>query len=321
MDPPTPEEARDLARVETLAAFHQELAASRDAQAVGQALAENLAALTSAAARVAIAGSGPAVEQRAGPPGAAPAPEPDETLALTVGLHRHGDARAQLQATQVTAADRAAAHVAAVCAAHRLHHLGGHAPNPGAAVASLLQALQVRDRGTHDHSHRTAAYARMILRALGADPGDPAFHNTIRGALLHDIGKVAMPDGVLLKRGVLQPKGQELMGEHANLSQQILQSVPGLERAAEIAGQHHERVDGQGYPHNLSGGGLHLGARLVSVADAYDAMTSNRPYRPAMSSPQARAELADGAGSQFDHEAVETMHRVGPKPDRDERAA
>ena len=320
MDPPTPEEARDFARVETLAAFHQELAASRDAQAVGQALAENLAALTSAAARVAIAGPG-SVEQRAEPPGAVPDPEPDQTLALTVGPRRHGDARAQLQATHVTAADRAAAHVATVCAAHRIHHLGGHAPNPGAAVVSLLQALQVQDRGTHDHSHRTAAYARMILRALGADPGGPAFHSTIRGALLHDIGKVAMPDGVLLKRGVLRPKGKELMGEHANLSQQILQAVPGLEQATEIAGQHHERVDGQGYPHNLGGGGLHLGARLVSVADAYDAMTSNRPYRPAVTSPQARAELADGVGSQFDHEAVETMHRVGPKPDRDERAA
>jgi HD-GYP domain-containing protein (c-di-GMP phosphodiesterase class II) len=123
-------------------------------------------------------------------------------------------------------------------------------------------------------------------------------------ALLHDIGKVATPDHILLKPDVLTPEEREVVRQHAERGAHLLAHVPGMEETAELVRYHHENYDGTGYPEGLAGERIPVGSRVIRVADAYDAMTSPRPFRDALSHEAAVAELRAGAGSRFDPEAV-----------------
>jgi putative nucleotidyltransferase with HDIG domain len=128
-----------------------------------------------------------------------------------------------------------------------------------------------------------------------------------RGAFLHDIGKMAIPDNILNKPGKLTPDEVTVMREHCYLGYKLVQKIPVLREAAEIVYSHQERFDGTGYPRGLKTEDIPLGARIFSVADTLDAITSDRPYRPRQSMQAARAEIKRCSGSQFDPEVVEVF--------------
>jgi putative nucleotidyltransferase with HDIG domain len=128
-----------------------------------------------------------------------------------------------------------------------------------------------------------------------------------RGAFLHDIGKMAIPDAILLKPGKLDTEEQRVMREHCARGYQILRKIPFLEEAADIVYAHQEHYDGNGYPRNLKGEEIPLGARIFAIADTVDAITSDRPYRKARSYDVARAEVEKCAGTQFDPNIVEVF--------------
>jgi HD-GYP domain-containing protein (c-di-GMP phosphodiesterase class II) len=128
-----------------------------------------------------------------------------------------------------------------------------------------------------------------------------------RGAFLHDIGKMAIPDAILRKPGALTPDEITIMREHSYRGYQILKKIPFLTEASEIVYAHQERFDGTGYPRGLKGDEIPLGARIFSIADTMDAMTSDRPYRQAQSMSAAREEIKRWSGRQFDPKVVETF--------------
>src|ERR1700676_2087995 len=169
-------------------------------------------------------------------------------------------------------------------------------------LEALGDALDLKDRETEGHSKRVTAFTIAIARAMGL-PREQI--NTIaRGAFLHDIGKIAIPDKILNKPGKLEPDEMTIMKEHAYHGYQIVKKIPFLAEAAEIVYSHQERFDGSGYPRNLKGEEIPLGARIFSVADTLDAITSDRPYRAAQSLQAAREEIKVWSGRQFDPEVV-----------------
>ena len=173
------------------------------------------------------------------------------------------------------------------------------------AIRALALALDARDPYTAGHSERVSAIAVGIGRQLRLD--DEQLEVLRLGALLHDIGKIGVPDEVLRKPGGLTPPEFELIKQHPSLGARILRSVPFLARHISIVEFHHERPDGKGYPHGLAGDEIPLLARIAHVADAFDAMTSARAYRPARSSGEALSELWRCAGAQFDAEVVQAL--------------
>ena len=167
----------------------------------------------------------------------------------------------------------------------------------------MIAVLDYRDTETQWHSRRVAQYSRRIAVALGRN--DPAELMMIeRGALLHDIGKIGVRDAVLLKPGPLDKNEWVEMKEHPQLGWALLQRIEFLRDASLIVLQHQERYDGKGYPSGLSGKEIVVGARIFAVADTYDAITSDRPYRRAQGYEAARAEIARVAGTQLDAEVV-----------------
>ncbi len=170
------------------------------------------------------------------------------------------------------------------------------------------RALDLRDRQTEGHTRRVAEMTLRLARALGVP--DPELVHMRRGALLHDIGKMAIPDAVLLKPGPLTPEEWDIMRRHPLTAYELLSSIAFLRPALDIPYCHHERWDGTGYPRGLTGQEIPLAARIFAVADAYDAMRSNRPYRPAILDDQARARIADQAGKEFDPQVVEAFIRL-----------
>jgi putative nucleotidyltransferase with HDIG domain len=169
-------------------------------------------------------------------------------------------------------------------------------------LEALGDALDLKDSETEGHSKRVTAFTIAIARAMGL-PRDQI--NTIaRGAFLHDIGKMAIPDKILKKPGKLEPAEFNIMKEHAHLGYQIVKKIPFLAEAAEIVYSHQEKYDGSGYPRGLRGEQIPLGARIFSIADTLDAITSDRIYRPAQTLQAAREEIAKWAGRQFDPEVV-----------------
>jgi putative nucleotidyltransferase with HDIG domain len=165
--------------------------------------------------------------------------------------------------------------------------------------------LDLKDRETEGHSKRVTAFTIAIARAMGL-PREQI--NTIaRGAFLHDIGKIAIPDKILNKPGKLEPDEMTIMKEHAYHGYQIVKKIPFLAEAAEIVYSHQERFDGSGYPRNLKGAEIPLGARIFSVADTLDAITSDRIYRRKQTLQAAREEIHRWAGRQFDPEVVKTF--------------
>jgi ribonuclease P protein subunit RPR2 len=176
-----------------------------------------------------------------------------------------------------------------------------------ATVTSLAGALESRDVRTGRHSQRVQRYAVELLDLI--DPGrlehDPGVHY---GFLLHDIGKIAIPDGILQKPGPLTRSERRRMQTHTVLGEQMLDGVAVLHgEGLQVVRSHHERWDGRGYPDRLSGTDVPLGARVFAVADALDAMTSDRPYRKALWCIAARDEIVAQAGKQFDPEVVEAF--------------
>ncbi len=172
-------------------------------------------------------------------------------------------------------------------------------------VTSLIVALEARDKYTEGHSLRVADYASgvAVVRQL-----PPAVYQQIRTAsLLHDLGKVGVRDAILEKPGRLSPEEWAAMREHPVLGWKILGPLGFLSLEAEGVRHHHEHFDGGGYPDGLAGEGIPLPARIIAVADAFDAMTTPRPYRSPRSAPDALAELQRTAGSQFDPAIVESF--------------
>ncbi len=145
--------------------------------------------------------------------------------------------------------------------------------------------------------------AAAVAAALGMSEPDQA--DVVRAAELHDVGKIAIPDAILRKPGPLDAKEWEFMERHTIIGERILMAAPALESVAKLVRSSHERWDGQGYPDGLAGTGIPLGARIVSVCDAYDAMIADRPYRTGMPPSEALTELRRCAGTQFDPDVVE----------------
>lgn len=170
---------------------------------------------------------------------------------------------------------------------------------------ALAEAIESRDPYTGDHCSRLADFASLIASALELDTRQ---RETIRlGAALHDVGKITVPDNILKKPDKLTPDEYAIIKQHCYSGGQICKRVTFLRSVYPIVYHHHERFDGRGYPDGIAGESIPLGARIVSVVDAYDAMTSDRTYRKAMPHEEAEAILRDGAGSQWDPGLVETF--------------
>jgi putative nucleotidyltransferase with HDIG domain len=177
-----------------------------------------------------------------------------------------------------------------------------------ATVRALSNAVEARDAYTGKHAERVAAYGITIARAFGiAVPEAPEIEF---GFLLHDIGKVAIPDAILYKPGALTDDERRLMSTHPAVGAEIVSGIEFLQEAAEVVRSHHERWDGSGYPDGLAGEEIPLAARVFAVADVLDALTTERPYRPAMSLPEARRIIVRGSGSQFDPAVVNAFQTI-----------
>ncbi|WP_299025520.1 HD domain-containing phosphohydrolase [uncultured Thermanaerothrix sp.] len=177
-----------------------------------------------------------------------------------------------------------------------------------AIEATLLgwsRALELRDRETQGHSDRVVRLTLALGQRLGLQGQD--LDDLRYGALLHDIGKIGIPDSILLKPGPLTPEEWAVMRQHPQVAYDLLKDIPFLKRAVEILYAHHERWDGSGYPRGLRGEEIPLGARIFAVVDVWDALTNERPYRPAWSPEQARAYLQEQAGILFDPQVVTTF--------------
>ena len=179
-------------------------------------------------------------------------------------------------------------------------------------LRALTAALETRDLETHGHSERVVTYSLRLGREYGLDSAKMKALEF--GSLLHDIGKIGVPDLILRKPAKLTDEEWVLMREHPVHGQQILRGIEFLEGAALVVGQHHEKWDGSGYPLGISQGEIDICARIFSVADAFDAITSDRVYRKGKPYEAAAKELDEWAGTQFDPEVVEAFHRV-PKED------
>jgi len=180
------------------------------------------------------------------------------------------------------------------------------APEPSrGAIGALALALSERDRGTGEHAEQVVALAGAVARRLNLDAED--VERIAAAALLHDVGKVAVPDSILSKPGPLDEAEWQVMRGHTLVGERILRAVPGMGPVARMVRHGHERFDGGGYPDGLRGEEIPLGSRIVLVCDAYDAMTSPRPYREAFSHDQAVAELTAGRGTQFDPRVVDAL--------------
>jgi HD-GYP domain-containing protein (c-di-GMP phosphodiesterase class II) len=172
-------------------------------------------------------------------------------------------------------------------------------------IHAFVRAIDARDPYTARHSEKVAAYAVQLARALGLPAAD--CERIHLAGLLHDVGKVGLERSVLHKPGKLSDAEWELMRAHPALSAHIIGGVSRFAAFLPGVRQHHERVDGAGYPDGLKGDEISVDARILAIADAYDAMTSDRSYRAALSHAQALQRLLDGAGTQFDPAFVETF--------------
>ena len=178
-------------------------------------------------------------------------------------------------------------------------------------LKALTAALETRDSETHGHSERVVTYSLRLGREYGLSAEQMKALEF--GSLLHDIGKIGVPDLILRKPAKLTEEEWVLMREHPLHGQQILRGIEFLAGPARVVAQHHEKWDGSGYPLGLQGHDIDLCARIFSVADAFDAITSNRVYRRGKSYQEAADELDLWAGRQFDPKVVEAFHRVPPQ--------
>ena len=190
-------------------------------------------------------------------------------------------------------------------------------------ATALVATLDARDRYTAGHSAAVAIYSRDIARRMGLSEEEQ--RKCHLAGLVHDIGKIGLPPGLLEKEGPLTLEERRLMEAHSEIGERILANVDDYAEIASIVRHHHERFDGEGYPDRLAGTSAPVVSRIISVADAYNAMTSDRPYRDAMPSRVARLRLAQAADSQFDTSVVaafeailasaDEAYRLGTGPD------
>jgi len=179
-------------------------------------------------------------------------------------------------------------------------------------VAALASALESKDTGTRAHSQRVQEYALALSAAVAPDLTDDP--GTEYGFLLHDVGKIGIPDSILQKPGSLTDEERRLMQSHAVLGEQMLGGVAFLKGTGlSVVRHHHERWDGGGYPDRLEGTDIPIGARIFAVADTLDAMTSNRPYRRALSWADAGKEILGERGRQFDPDVVRAFRQAEPR--------
>jgi diguanylate cyclase (GGDEF)-like protein/putative nucleotidyltransferase with HDIG domain len=176
-----------------------------------------------------------------------------------------------------------------------------------ATVIALAEALDIRDTGTGQHSHTVGRYSELMARELGFD--EESVERVRLAGVLHDIGKIGISDRVLSKPGPLDAEEWQEMYTHPEIAARLLSRAEFDDLRAWILA-HHERPDGLGYPYGLKADDIPLEARILAVADAYEAMTADRVYRPALGAKAARAELEAGAGSQFDSEVVGVFLRA-----------
>ena len=170
-------------------------------------------------------------------------------------------------------------------------------------LEAMVALLDAREKATGQHTLRVRKIAELMAGWL--ELPTEAMETIGRGALLHDIGKIAIPDRVLLKPGALTDDEKAIMREHAVIGYRVLQKCGPLKDAAEIVWSHHEQYDGSGYPRGLKGEEICFGARIFCLADAWDAMRSDRPYRDAMSVEAATEEIRKGSGAHFDPELAD----------------
>jgi ribonuclease P protein subunit RPR2 len=178
-----------------------------------------------------------------------------------------------------------------------------------ATVRALSNAVEARDAYTGKHAERVTAYGMALAEARGIDTdGRPEIEF---GFLLHDVGKVGVPDAILFKPEPLSREEFAMIAQHPVIGSEILRDVDFLGEGKQVVRHHHERWDGGGYPDRLAGDDIPLAARVFAVADALDALTSDRPYRAASGFETARDEIRAGAGSQFDPEVVAAYETIG----------
>jgi putative nucleotidyltransferase with HDIG domain len=176
------------------------------------------------------------------------------------------------------------------------------------AIKALVAAIDAKDPYTQGHSHRVSDYSVLISKEIGLDE---ELVNDIRiGSLLHDIGKIGIPDHVLLKNGKLTSEEFDIIKKHPKTGVNILSQVQLLEPMLPAILEHHERLDGSGYPDKLMGSNISLMGRIVAVADVFDAMTSHRPYRPALSFLEVLEYLEKNSSKLFDPICVNAMKNI-----------
>ena len=175
---------------------------------------------------------------------------------------------------------------------------------------ALGAAIDLRDTETAGHCRRVCHYSLEIAKAMGL--ANKQLDRIARGAYLHDIGKLGIPDAILLKPGPLTAHERTLMQKHPQIGFDLVKDIPFLAGAVEIVLAHHERYDGRGYPRGLKGGEIPLGARIFAVVDALDAITSDRPYRSRSSFETAIPIIKHESGHQFDPGVVEVFLSIPP---------
>ena len=180
--------------------------------------------------------------------------------------------------------------------------------NGNPIVLTLTATLRVRDAETQGHSERVVKFSSLLGHELNLN--ERQLESLTYGSLLHDIGKIGVPDAILRKPGRLTEVEWSRMRQHPLLGLQIVSGIESLEGASLVVAQHHERWDGTGYPFGLSGDEIDRNARIFAVADAFDAMTSERPYNLRKSFEAALEELQRCAGKQFDPEVVEAFTQI-----------
>ncbi len=176
------------------------------------------------------------------------------------------------------------------------------------SIKTLVSAIEAKDHYTYGHSERVRRYALQIARVLKLSPQQIEELNY--AGYLHDIGKIGINDRILTKPDKLSPSEYEIIKRHPNIGHKILESAHHLAGASQIIKYEHERYDGTGYPNGLKNGEIPIGARIIAVADAYDAMTTNRPYRKALSREEAIRRLKENMGTQFDPKVVRAFLKI-----------
>ena len=175
-------------------------------------------------------------------------------------------------------------------------------------VQTLAKTIDAKDKYTNGHSFRVSEYSVKLARRLGW--ADEEINLIERESLLHDIGKIGVPDAVLNKPGRLNDEEFNTIKNHTGIGKTILEGIDGMQSVADIAAYHHERFDGSGYPEGLKGTEIPAHARIISIADAFDAMSSDRVYRKGMEKDAIRRELVNGSGKQFDPEYLSVFLKL-----------